>query len=598
MFGGMSILYPIPRGTRETTLIAGDGQVLFGPITDWQLYDAADLEIRITNPGEDFPALLAPGQFTAAPASPAIAFPAFFTLTLAAPVTTGASVNIRGVRVPERSTDVTRGGRFQSQSMELELDRITVVGQELRRDIDRGFMGDDAVASAVAATAANAATALAAKIDAEAAAAAVLFSTAPTFVSRTAMSLATIAGGTQFALVADTAIGFVELYGKIATPGLIKTYHLQSADGAWWTPTGKVINLATWGVPMNGTDAFQAVQDVLDKVDAAGGGIVFHPGGTITNVSKQKWLVPNDIIIFGVGDISKFKANGMTVPMFQSNGGVGLTAQRRYRQHIRDFAIDNTVGPAGAGCIGWDWRNVSIGSHTNIHVFNVDVGMQFYADAAAGAGCYYIDGRASRIDNCNIGFDFGPGGNENTTVACSANVCNIGLREADTSHNVHVKFEAAVCATYNIQVTSASYDCNLISPRIENIAPANGTGIKIASTAVNTVVENPQYTNIATRLDNASLSTKVNGRKSLRFTVDRGSISANSTDDYAVSLAGFARDADAVEITPNYSINAGLIMQAIPSNGQVYSRTANVTAGAIDPPSMSHLLTWWKPGGD
>ena len=58
-------------------------------------------------------------------------------VTLNAARPTGSTLSIRGVRVPERSTDVTRGGVLQSVRLELELDKVIAVEQELRRDIIR-----------------------------------------------------------------------------------------------------------------------------------------------------------------------------------------------------------------------------------------------------------------------------------------------------------------------------------------------------------------------------------------------------------------------------------------------------------------------------
>jgi hypothetical protein len=79
---------------------------------------------------------LQPSAYTATPAAPAAQFPAFFNVTMGAAQPTGSIVTIRGRRIPERSTDVKRAGVLQSQRIEVELDKVIVVAQELRRDID------------------------------------------------------------------------------------------------------------------------------------------------------------------------------------------------------------------------------------------------------------------------------------------------------------------------------------------------------------------------------------------------------------------------------------------------------------------------------
>ncbi|WP_143199862.1 hypothetical protein [Bradyrhizobium sp. NAS80.1] len=125
-------------------------QKVFGPVS-FLLYDPADVAIRITDPGASFPVLLDPSQYTIAPASPATGFPAYFTVTLNTARPQNAQVDIRGLSIPSRTTDVTRGGVLRSTLLEAELDRMVIVGQELRRDISEGTLGDDAVQAAVAA---------------------------------------------------------------------------------------------------------------------------------------------------------------------------------------------------------------------------------------------------------------------------------------------------------------------------------------------------------------------------------------------------------------------------------------------------------------
>lgn len=107
--------------------------------------------------------------------------------------------------------------------------------------------------------------------------------------SRTALATAVIQGaGTSVRSVATDGYaapgdGGGALYRYAAAepphPGKV-----QSADGSWWeyVPINGVFNIAAFGADLTGaTISSLAVQDAMDAAHAHGGGIVWHPGGTV-----------------------------------------------------------------------------------------------------------------------------------------------------------------------------------------------------------------------------------------------------------------------------------------------------------------------------
>lgn len=144
----MSVSNPIPRDNRARYLTVAPGQTLFGPF-DFKIYDEQDLRIvyraSVLDPWQELTGF-------------------FVTLTGAAPSTfsiektglaTGTLLGIQGRRLHERETDVTRGGVINSAAMEKQLDQVTVVLQELRRDstdaLDLVIQADAASQQALAA---------------------------------------------------------------------------------------------------------------------------------------------------------------------------------------------------------------------------------------------------------------------------------------------------------------------------------------------------------------------------------------------------------------------------------------------------------------
>jgi hypothetical protein len=128
----MSTATPIIRSTRDQLLTAAAGQTVF-TFTD-PLFDTLDLEVSVSADGVVW--TVVPGVTLALlPANAG----ATATFAVAPRPTSGdpaVTVRLRGRRVHERVTDVTRAGVLRSAAIESELDRISTVLQELRRDVE------------------------------------------------------------------------------------------------------------------------------------------------------------------------------------------------------------------------------------------------------------------------------------------------------------------------------------------------------------------------------------------------------------------------------------------------------------------------------
>jgi len=125
--------FPINRTTRQgADIIAAAAQTDF--TTNYPVLDALDLAVRIKPVGQ---ALF----------GPVLAYSANYdvlnvgllggaTVRLFVPCVAGDIVRIKGRRVGNRTTSVTRNGSVRSASIEKDLDLITITLQELRRDVD------------------------------------------------------------------------------------------------------------------------------------------------------------------------------------------------------------------------------------------------------------------------------------------------------------------------------------------------------------------------------------------------------------------------------------------------------------------------------
>ncbi len=259
------------------------------------------------------------------------------------------------------------------------------------------------------------------------------------------------------------------------------------------------VNVKDFGAIGDGVaDDTAAIQAAIDSL-GADGGVVHVPRGTYKITATLKY--DSGVTIQGIGANSLIKGASVAAPLFQSKGG---STSRRHRFVMRDMGIDNTTTVAGG--IGIDLRNATDSKIDNVFISNVDMGVQFYADA--GLGCYYNTLNDVVVSSNNTGFWFGQLANENRLIACRTNVTAAPLILSDGSHNHIISPSFEVFGTYGINVSGAAYDTLILSPRLEN-APTSGTGIRVNSTAVRTTIIAPQYTSLTTNIVNDAASTVV-----------------------------------------------------------------------------------------
>ncbi len=129
----MSVSNPIVRDTRSRDIILNSDQA--AGVTsigfDFKIWDELDLKVWKKEPSSAWFSLIS--SYTIVLTS---GVPSGGTITLTSSVPVGTVIRLRGVRLHERQTDVTRGAVIRSQSLEAELDRQAVIFQELRRDLD------------------------------------------------------------------------------------------------------------------------------------------------------------------------------------------------------------------------------------------------------------------------------------------------------------------------------------------------------------------------------------------------------------------------------------------------------------------------------
>jgi hypothetical protein len=128
--------YPLPRETRESAILVGNGTVgPYGPST-FKVFDTIDVIVLAKAAGEDFFS-----DVTSVATVDKTAGLAFDTFSIlfddAVPPTTQFYYAAR--RIAERTAAVTRAGSIDSNQLEKELSKQATVLSELRRDIDNGL---------------------------------------------------------------------------------------------------------------------------------------------------------------------------------------------------------------------------------------------------------------------------------------------------------------------------------------------------------------------------------------------------------------------------------------------------------------------------
>jgi hypothetical protein len=143
----MSFSLPILRSDRRRDISAQPGQTVFN--FDLPLFDPSDLAVSLkVAPAASFTRLLS--GFTVALSASLANATVTFDQAPAANAGQSVVVRLEGRRVQDRLSNVTRGGVFNSAALERDQDRVSIVLQELRRDVD-----DLATAAASVVTATN-----------------------------------------------------------------------------------------------------------------------------------------------------------------------------------------------------------------------------------------------------------------------------------------------------------------------------------------------------------------------------------------------------------------------------------------------------------
>lgn len=125
--------YPLPRETRESTILVGNGTPgPYGP-TNFEVFDVLDVEVWRKLAVEEWFSKVAATvtKTTSEPFSPV-------TVLFAENVAASTEFIITARRTHERSLAVTKAGTMDSDQLEKELSKQGTVISELRRDVDRG----------------------------------------------------------------------------------------------------------------------------------------------------------------------------------------------------------------------------------------------------------------------------------------------------------------------------------------------------------------------------------------------------------------------------------------------------------------------------
>ncbi|WP_024589123.1 hypothetical protein [Aliihoeflea sp. 2WW] len=125
--------YPLPRETRETQILVGNGTAgPYGP-TAFKVFDVADVEVWSRLEGvEAFTKITATVVKTAGFELDTV------SVTFPAPIAATTEFLVMARRTHERQTAVFKGGTLNVAELEKEMSKQASVLSELRRDVDRG----------------------------------------------------------------------------------------------------------------------------------------------------------------------------------------------------------------------------------------------------------------------------------------------------------------------------------------------------------------------------------------------------------------------------------------------------------------------------
>lgn len=135
--------YPLPRQTRESSILVGNGTVgPYGPTT-FKVFDVEDIEIWAKASGADFFSEVSSADYTVTKTSGLGFDTVSVTFDSSVPGTTSFILQAR--RTAERSIAVTKAGAINANQLEKELSKLATTHSELRRDLDRTVQTDPGV---------------------------------------------------------------------------------------------------------------------------------------------------------------------------------------------------------------------------------------------------------------------------------------------------------------------------------------------------------------------------------------------------------------------------------------------------------------------
>lgn len=128
----MSTAFPIPRSDRRVDLTATASQTVF--TFPYPTLANQDVGVAVQAPAATGFVALTYGVDYTVSGAPSISS---VTVTLTSPATAGAVYRLTGARIPSRTTSLAPYGTSYRAALEAELDNLTLVLQELRRDFQR-----------------------------------------------------------------------------------------------------------------------------------------------------------------------------------------------------------------------------------------------------------------------------------------------------------------------------------------------------------------------------------------------------------------------------------------------------------------------------
>lgn len=329
------------------------------------------------------------------------------SITFDAPIT-GALV-IKGRRAPRRQSQYAEGRGVPARDHNTEINLLTAVDQELRRDVDE-FVDrlddlDEAVALAEAAQESSETAA-----DVSIAAAAVAMNAAEETQGLLA-SIVNFTLNTRTELAASLIAGLVKVietrgYGEVGDGGgavykrvdaepshvgkvrsldrFLSTGVLDLDDGGWWEIVTRKLYSRQVGVHLAGSDAltaFQGFLDVLEALDAPGrvnrGDIYSFPTGTLD--------LHAGIDLDWRGATLQRTAD-LTIPLMQSLGAAGT--------HIRQ-------GEIRGGTLKYTPLTTSVGI-TNSCALWIKFSDEWHVKRLRVEGQFYIGVRYDDIADCTL----------------------------------------------------------------------------------------------------------------------------------------------------------------------------------------------------